>query len=188
MSSKWCLTAVLLVAVSSQGQEAKFDFRQASGDADVRSVFATFMKFSANRPDDLEHAAFMVRDADGKLSCVQWPYVNWEHARNYRGVVPEGTVAIIRVQSWGEERPSSADITQSVTSGLPVYTLTRWSIYAVDPASGETVQIVSSKDWSNGVTASKGGRCSQMKNWRPIAKTHRPVPVMKEPASAHREP
>jgi len=186
MSSKWCLAAVMFFAVSSQGQEAQFNFRQASGDADVRGVLATFMNLSGNRTDDLEHAAFMVRDGDGKLSCVQWPYANWEHARTYRGVVPEGTVAIIRVQSWGQERPSAADVTQSVRSGLPIYTLTRWHIYAVDPASGEKVQLVSREDWSSGVATSADGRCGQMKNWRPIARTNRPVPGTKEAVSSAR--
>lgn len=175
MSSKWCLAAVLLIAVSLQGQNASFDFHQAGGDADVRSLFATFMKFYANRTDDLERAAFLVRDGEGNLSCVQWPYANRERANSYRGVVPEGTVAIIRVQSWRNSRPSAADIRQSVSSGLPVYTLTRRQISAVDPGSGETVQIASN-GWSNGVPATKAGRCRPMKNWRP-ANTSRAVPV-----------
>lgn len=180
MSRKWYLAAVLLLAVSSQGQETQFDFRQAGGATAVRGVFATFMKFSGNRADDLEHAAFLVRDGDGNLSCVQWPYANWERARTYGGVIPEGTVAIIRVQSWREQRPLPEDVTLSVRSGLPIYTLTRWHIYAVDPASGQTEQIVR-EDWSNGLAASADGRCSQMKSWRPIVKNNRPLQARMEP-------
>jgi hypothetical protein len=172
---------VLFIAVSSPGQQTKFDFRQAGGDAALRGLFATFMNVSGNRTDDLEHAAFLVRASDGNLSCVQWPYANWERARIYRRVIPEGTVAILRVQAWRHQRPTSEDIAQSVRSGLPVYTLTRWHIYAVDPASGETEQIVSREDWSRGLTASADGRCSLMKNWRPIAKRHRPLQARKEP-------
>lgn len=186
MSRKWWVVAVLVFAVALQGQDAEFNFRQASDDAGVRSVFATFMKFSGNRTDDIEHAAFLVRDEDGTLSCVQWPYANWERASSYQGVVPEGTVAILRVQSWRSPRPSAADIRQSVTSGLPVYTLTRRQIYAVDPASGETVQIASN-DWSGGVTATKAGRCRLMKNWRPT-NTPRTVPVREAAAVTPRRP
>ena len=181
MPSKWYLAAVLFIAVSSQGQQTKFDFRQAGSDGAVRGLFATFMKFSGNRTDDLEHAAFLVRASDGNLSCVQWPYANWERARIYRGVIPEGTVAMIRVQAWRHQRPTSEDIAQSVRNGLPLYTLTNWNIYAVDPASGETVEIVSREDWSSGLTASASGRCSLMKNWRPIAKSNRLLQARKEP-------
>lgn len=172
MPTKWCFVAfAVLFAVSSPGQEAEFDFRQAGADPDIRQVFANFMNLSGSRTDDLEHAAFLVRDGYGTLSCVQWPYANTGHARAYRGVIPAGTVAILRVQSWGNERPSPADTAQSVRSGLPVYTLTRWHMYAVDPASGEKVQIVSGKDWSRDLRVSVGGRCSQMVSWRPIDKS-----------------
>jgi len=54
MSSKWCLAAVLLFAVSSQGQESKFNFRQASGDAGVRGAFATFVGMLEQEKKNLE--------------------------------------------------------------------------------------------------------------------------------------
>lgn len=185
MSTRWCFAAlVVLFAVSSPGQEAKFDFRQAGDDPEVRQVFTNFMNLSGSRTDDLEHAAFLVRDGNGRLSCVQWPYANTGHARTYRGVIPAGTVAILRVQSWGNERPSPADTAQSVRSGLPVYTLTRWHVYAVDPSSGEKVQIVSSKDWSRDMTVSVDGRCSQMASWRPIDQSRRQAPITRTAAGS----
>lgn len=178
MMTKWCFVVfAALFAVSSPGQEAPFDFRQAGDDPDVRQVFANFMNLSGSQTDDLEHAAFLVRAGNGNLSCVQWPYANRGHARTYRGVIPAGTVAILRVQSWGHERPSLADTAQSVRSGLPVFTLTRWHVYAVDPESGEKVQIVSGKDWSRDVRVSVDGRCSQMANWHPIDKRSGPASI-----------
>ena len=167
MSTKWLLSAAFLFSLSSSGQAAEFDFRQAGGDAQVRQLFASFMAFSGNRTDDLEHAAFMVRDGDGQLSCVQWPYANWERSRVYRAI-PPGTVAIVRIHSWGEEKPSGEDVLQSAGSGLPVYILTRWYIYAVDPASGQKVPLVSRRDWSSDVSGSADVRCSTMKNWRTV--------------------
>jgi len=62
MSTKWLLSAAFLFSLSSPGQAAEFNFRQASGDRDVRQVFASFM-ISGNRKDDLEHAAFTSQHA-----------------------------------------------------------------------------------------------------------------------------
>jgi len=140
-----------------------FDFHTAAADPDVLGMLQDLAVRGSSKVDDLEVAAFIVKGPDGAVRCLMWPHTANRRAEEYHGSVPEGTVAIAHTHPLFAELPSRGDVEQSKRIGLPIYVITRWHLYAVDPASGERVQLIRQKNWTR--TASK--RCHCQDAWLP---------------------
>jgi proteasome lid subunit RPN8/RPN11 len=91
-----------------------------------------------------EHAAFIVRRADGAHELERWPYEAESHRASYEGSLPAGTVAIIHTHPNELELPSEGDRRLASRSGLPVYVVTRTRISKT--ARGE-VETIWSGNW-----------------------------------------
>src|SRR5439155_21802873 len=97
--------------------------------------------------DDREIAAFLVQDASGSIASVKWPHTAAARTERYHGVIPARTVAIAHTHPTYAPLPSRGDVAQAMRIGLPIYVITRWSLYVVDPTSGACVALIEHKDW-----------------------------------------
>ena len=78
--------------------------------------------------NNVEVAAFVVRDDAGTLSCLLWPRLSWGRSQRFRGTIPQRTVAIVHTHPNWEPLPSKIDIRTAQRSHLPVYVVTRTEI------------------------------------------------------------
>lgn len=97
--------------------------------------------------DQMEAAAFIVQNADGTCSAVSWA-ANTAGVRTARfvGEIPPGTIAIAHTHPFTAEVPSRGDIAQAKRIGLPIYTISQWSLYVAEP-SGDVVPLIVRHNW-----------------------------------------
>jgi proteasome lid subunit RPN8/RPN11 len=147
-----CVVAVTIVsiipALVAANPAEPLDLRSVGSDPSLLTSFRDLVLMAASSGSDQEAAAFLVREADGIVRCVPWPRRAGFRTERYRGVLPDGTVAIAHTHPHGWERPSSGDVEEARRIGLPIFVLSRWHIYAVDPATGRSVVVIEKKNWS----------------------------------------
>jgi len=142
------IAAILGVTIlTTAAVAADFDFRRAD-DPTLLRILRDLAVRSVNKADEMEIAAFIVKDESGNLSCLMWPHTSATRAARYSGVTPTGTVAIAHTHPVQAPQPSRADVQQSTRIGLPIYVVTRWNLYGVDPGSGESIVLRKNKEWS----------------------------------------
>jgi hypothetical protein len=141
--------AVVIAFVASQSFGQSFDFRGTVDDPHVLSLLQDLAGRGATKIGGLEVAAFIVQEPDGGFSCLLWPSSATVLSEHY-GTIPAGTVAVAHTHPFDFEHPSSRDVDESKRIGLPIYVLTRWHLFAVDPSSGEHVELIRQKDWMRG--------------------------------------
>ncbi len=103
---------------------------------------------AALKPDDLEVAAFIVREPNGDLACRLWPPSAGRRSEHYDGPLPVGTMAIAHSHPYYAPLPSTIDVAQAKRIGLPIYVVSRWELHVVDPISGERVRLLRGRNWS----------------------------------------
>ena len=123
-----------------------FDFR-AAGNPALMGILRDLGVRGANKAGDMEVAAFITQNTDGTLSCVLWPHTASIRAAHYQGAIPAGTVALAHTHPQQLERPSSGDIAQAKRIGLPIYVISRWYLYVIDPSSGASIALITQKNW-----------------------------------------
>ena len=140
--------AILLLAFCASSSAAEsFDVRGVADDPHALAVLQDLALRGAQQVDQREVAAFLVRDANGAISCVMWPHTANLRSEHYRGAIPAGTVAIAHTHPIFAERPSRGDIEQAIRIGLPIYVITRWNLYVVD-ATGAVIALIIQKNWA----------------------------------------
>lgn len=143
--------ALLLLAIYTTGVSAdSFDFRRATDDPQVLGSLQDLAFRGANLSDGQEVAAFIVRDGSGGTACWLWPHPANVRSEHYRGGIPTGTVAVAHTHPLGSEQPSRGDVAESKRIGLPIYVISRWDLYVVDPQTGERVPLIAHKNWMRG--------------------------------------
>jgi JAB domain-containing protein similar to deubiquitination enzymes len=95
----------------------------------------------------LEEAAFVLAAPDGTLSLMRWPGTGRIDQSYWRGPLPRNAVAIVHTHPNSFPKPSRIDARTSITTGLPVYVITRSSIMKTN---GSRTEVVSKKPWIPG--------------------------------------
>ena len=85
-----------------------------------------------------EHAAFLIREADGTLTLEPWARGSRRHA-TYRGTVPVGAIAILHTHPHGEPSPSAQDRAEAKRLGMPVVVITTEKVIAALPDGSEVL-------------------------------------------------
>src|SRR5688572_22242764 len=105
------LAAALLLAVS-------FDVTSVVADQRVLTVMQEIARLgAADRFQEREVAAYLVRDENGTISAVIWPHSATRRAEHYEGPIPGRTVAIAHTHPLAFERPSRGDVEQAKRLG-----------------------------------------------------------------------
>lgn len=103
-----------------------------------------YLLASTGFTSEVEHAAFVVRDADGSIHFVRW---NSQHElrAKYTGVVPDGCVAIAHTHPYLQTQPSPHDIDEAQRIHIPIIVITPVAV-TIAHADGN-VETLFSKGW-----------------------------------------
>jgi hypothetical protein len=125
-----------------------FVLQLATSDPGLVAALRNLAVLGAHQVDDIEVAAFLVRDEDGLVSCVIWPHNGTRRSAHYEGVIPNRTVALAHTHPDSAPQPSRADIAEARRIGFPIYVVTRWDLYWIDPASGQSLHLIRRQNWT----------------------------------------
>ena len=138
-------TALILIAMFACNSAT------AGADPEMLGILSDVYQRDAWRTDGTEVAVFIVRTPDGRLSCLLWPHTDSVRSAHYDGPIPPGTIALAHSHPIHSlERPSRGDVVQAQRIGLPIYVVTRWCLYVVDPLTGQSVELIQQKNWTRG--------------------------------------
>ena len=147
---------LLVIAFAFELSAQPFDFRAATENPAVLAALQDLGVRGFFEFEQREVAAFIVKDKMDRISCLVWPRSAGVRSAHYLGVIPDGTVAIAHTHPLRAEERSRGDIAESKRIGLPIFVITRWCLYVVDPASGDRVRLIYLKDWARPAGSSRG--------------------------------
>jgi hypothetical protein len=127
-------------------------------DAVIRGYFADVLRQGGFGHWKTERAAFLVRDEGGQYRCVGWPMDGRLQRQEFRGAIPERTVAIIHTHPSELPLGSTGDERTAVKQSVPIFVLTPLNIYMIT-AGGVSVAVVENRQWAT-FSASSSIRCS----------------------------
>ena len=126
---------------------AGLNLQAVGNDPCLQNAFAQLLQRGEGIVGRVEAAAFVIREEDGTFTTLLWPRTNYARSETFRGAIPPGTVAIAHTHPPTMEHPSSGDVAESKRLGIPIYVISYWQIWAVDPVSGEHVNVASRGSW-----------------------------------------
>ncbi|HUP48692.1 MAG TPA: Mov34/MPN/PAD-1 family protein [Thermoanaerobaculia bacterium] len=106
----------------------------------IRRFFADLLRQGGLGYRQTEAAAFLVLEGESSYRCISWPFLGELHRQQFRGSVPDATIAIVHTHPEASPRPSVADAKTAITTGVPVFVLTRNNIYVA--LSDGTIEAV----------------------------------------------
>ncbi|HLJ75432.1 MAG TPA: Mov34/MPN/PAD-1 family protein [Thermoanaerobaculia bacterium] len=98
---------------------------------DVVGAFDILLRKSAYGRLGEERAGFLVY-ANGQFQLVMWPPTHKFHAEEWRGAIPEGTVAVVHTHPPNQPEPSEHDRYEAERIGVPIIVLTQRSIEIIE--------------------------------------------------------
>ncbi|MDQ6801162.1 MAG: hypothetical protein M3041_10025 [Acidobacteriota bacterium] len=98
--------------------------------ADVTLAFEDLLRKSSYGRLGEERAGFLVLDGD-HFRLVLWPPTHKYHAEEWRGKIPEGTVAAVHTHPIGHPEASNVDRAESQRVGIPMFVITLRSVVLV---------------------------------------------------------
>ena len=135
------LLTTLLTAPAAPADVQQFDLYQPAGEPCVLTSFARMLQAADGRMRGSESAAFLTASGGGTLSVQPWPSGSGVWRERFEGVLPDGVVGVVHTHPVAWDRPSRGDVAEAIRIGLPIYVVSQWRIWAVDPASGSVVAI-----------------------------------------------
>lgn len=137
------IAAVLLLALQlATNQACDITKRQ------VLPLLRDLLETSRTAAKETERAMFLTQDDDGEIDYELWPATMQRRKASYRGVRPLNTVAIAHTHPHNMPNPSTHDIDEAERIGLPIYVVTRGSIFRVDP-DRTTTEVLRHVDWAS---------------------------------------
>ncbi len=127
--------------------------------SEVVPIFKELLNTSLTAARETERAMFLTRDSAGNLTGVLWPATMQLRKATFRGRMPSATVAIAHTHPPGMPKPSQHDVDEAARTGLPIYVVTRTSIYRVDPDRRIT-EVLWSPDWQREIDRFGDAACA----------------------------
>jgi hypothetical protein len=123
----------------------------------VRGFLSDVLNRGGNGYYQTESAAFLLLGENSTYRCEAWPFDGRLHQQEFRGRIPDRTIAIAHTHPANMPDASAHDRQTAIEHSVPIFVLTPLNIYLVTPR-GETIAVVEGKPWS--VNASSSTRCS----------------------------
>lgn len=142
-------------------------------DTMIRGYFADVLKQGGFGHWKTERAAFLVREEGGQYRCVAWPLDGRLQRQEFRGAIPDRTVAIIHTHPAELPLGSTDDERTAVKLSVPIFVLTPLNIYMIT-ARGVSVPVVENREWAT-FSASSSTRCSAPDEKQMVAKRPRQI-------------
>jgi hypothetical protein len=113
---------------------------------EVTSGFATLVKNAGYGRRADEQAGFLVVDDAGHFRVVSWPVSNRHHAQEWRGAIPDGTIAVAHTHPVESPYASVHDCDEARRLGMPIFVLTPESVVLIDARNG-LPQPIARRGW-----------------------------------------
>jgi hypothetical protein len=140
-----CVRVLVVQAIVLLSMTATADVR-SSDIAPWLPCFADLVTRSELNSEQPEMAAFLVDGPDGP-TCVRWPVSDGRsHSATFHGSVPRGAFAIVHTHPYPLERPSRHDVRKARSLDMPIYVVSRKSIW-VATESMESVPLIRKTNW-----------------------------------------
>jgi proteasome lid subunit RPN8/RPN11 len=138
-----------------------FEFRRTARNPDAIAALSDLARQGAEQKRDIEVAAFLVQESDGTISCLRWPVSEETLIARFKGQIPPRVVAVAHTHPRWNPQPTRWDIDEARRTGLPIYVLTRYDVYVIDPSSGESIHVIERQNW----TSRTSTQCKCKANW-----------------------
>jgi proteasome lid subunit RPN8/RPN11 len=113
----------------------------------IRGFFADVLAQGGYGNWKTERAAFVVREENGDYRCFSWPAGGTVHRQEFKGTIPDRTVAIVHTHPKELPLASRDDVRTAQRLHVPIFVLTPRNIDLITPR-GESVAVVSDQMWS----------------------------------------
>lgn len=130
MTKRFLLVATILVTgIASAATISEVSGGDLLSDPVVREAVLRMLSGTHHGLSRLEIAEFIVRDADGNTTTVEWPETEIFDCAIWVGPLPAGTVAIVHTHPNWQPRPSRIDIATARRAQIPVYIVTQTQVW-----------------------------------------------------------
>jgi hypothetical protein len=113
---------------------------------DLLPLLADLARRSAYGIHGAERAAFLVRDGDGGVRCVLWPFVGESRSASHRGPLPPGTIAVAHTHPKCCRSLSPHDYREAERLGITVMAVSRDALHVATPGAPR-VAVRRGIDW-----------------------------------------
>lgn len=137
----------------------QLDASRLPEDPEILALFRDLFRRSGWGANDTERAAFLVREASGRWGCLLWPSTARYRSEAFKGLIPEGTVAIVHTHPNSLVKASRHDFESARATGLPLFTLTWANVSLILPTAENETLVISRKNWTRAVTAEQIASC-----------------------------
>ena len=110
-----------------------------TADPVVHQAIVEMLGKTRNGFSHLEEAVFIIRDADGRTTTVEWPQTEIPDSATWLGPIPDGAIAIAHTHPNWKPRPSGIDMATARTARMPVYVVTQSQLW--ETAAGVAFRV-----------------------------------------------
>ena len=128
---------VLLVACSVPEQQIVLTPFVIAPDSRPLAYLGARMILKSGMHPEYERAAFIMKQPDGTLSLMHWPFDHLRDQAQWRAQLPSHAIAIMHTHPTAQPRPSYNDMMVAARTGLPVIAVTRQSVCIAMPMEAE---------------------------------------------------
>lgn len=154
------MAVLLLCSLAAGSASAETQPDPISGQLDdpvLREYFVDLLRLSGEGYRSTERGAFIVLEPTGALRCVVWPFHNGFQREQFRGRIPDGTIAIAHTHPRDVPQPSVNDQKEAKRLGLPFVVVSPRNIYQIG-ADGKTVPVIRNQPWARSIARDRN-RC-----------------------------
>jgi hypothetical protein len=134
-----CTTLLLFLCITASADEI-------ASSPQIIAMFAEILRNGSYGLSDYESAAFVLRNGDGSFGCMAWPETQRFRETRYPGERPRGVVAIVHTHPLRMPLPSLNDRWCAKHFNIPIYAISRLSIYKAD-VDGTAIRIAQNIQW-----------------------------------------
>lgn len=157
----WLVMLLLAVPVARGGTVLVIPINdEFLDDPVVRAYLADVLREAGSGRRATERGAFLLLDERGEYRCLLWPSSFTLRRESFTGPIPDNTVAIVHNHPEDSPFGSFQDQQQARRIGVPIFVLTRFNIYLVEPSEGKNVPVLRNRFWLKRDAA--GPRCEQL--------------------------
>lgn len=141
---RWCIPAALISLLLSgclRGEPRRPPIR------DLMPLLADLAERGAYGVHHTERGAFLVRQSNGKIRCVLWPFTGQFHRISYSASIPPGTIAIAHTHPRCCQRVSAQDKRLASLLNLPIIAVSMGTLHIAD-IEGKATVPQRGIDWS----------------------------------------
>jgi hypothetical protein len=110
------------------------------GLAELAPMLRDLLARSGYGVHSFERGAFFVRETDGTIRCLLWPFTNQFQSISAKLIIPSGTIAIAHTHPNGQQQPSVRDREEAARLDIPMLVVSRDFLHLIGSAGEAAVR------------------------------------------------